>query len=494
MKYIFFAVSILFSLLIILIYLSAHSEYWSFLRGVPHLDFLFVSFSIYLSFTLIFEILALKLQNLKYTRIFPFLLSLPLNLYLSQYFFLKKIGYWETADIPHMIQLVLNSLGGIFMIFGISLIIGSAILKKREAILSEIPAKTAIGIVVITFYLFWLGYFHQLNAKAISIGLGIMTISAAFLLRKSPLLKWLNSLKNMESPKIIGHLSFWMIGVFIALNFFENLRPIPKGYDGMTIYANLSFLLNEYGALVKGFGAYNYSLFSSLGLILFSKPEFVLLSNFSFYLLFLVTLYFLARKYFSIPVSLLTVASVQAIPMLNRMAFMQQKVESSLLFFSLVLIILFLELMEKKDRSSLLVVGVIAGFLFAIKYPSIVLVLALFSGLWYSRLGLWGLLSITSLTIYFVLVSGIDEFSGLSFYHIESSWLKNTLLICGFSFLAIAYLKLSSTFLDLLKKTMLIGIISFITFIPWGIKHYQEGKSMTVKILLYGKSLSPNER
>ena len=297
-----------------------------------------------------------------------------------------------------------------------------------------------------------------------------------------------------QKPGIIGHFSLWIISIFITLNFFENLRPIPKGYDGMTIYANLSFLLKEYGELVKGYGSYNYSLFSALGLILFDNPEFVLLTNFGFTILFLLSLFFLSKKFLNTPLSLLVVASTQAIPMINRMAFMQQKVETSLLFFSIILIALFWELIQEKKLSLVLLIGLLAGFLFGIKYPSIILVFALISALWYLKLGVLGVVGIGMWIAYFIIASKLDEFSGLSFYHNESLILNRSLLLGGLFIFIILLIQKKDALLSTIKTSVLIGIVAGLSFIPWGIKHWQETKNMSINSLLYGKSQSPNEQ
>jgi len=494
MKHFYTALSVFFSIIVIFYYLYTHPEYFSFFKGLPHLNFILFSLLFYGLLALCFEFIALKLQNLKFLSFTPFLLILVFNFYASQYFFLKQIGYWETADLWHMTKLISNSIGGLILIFGSCLIIGSAILKNRPAKFSEIPVKSGLGIMAVTYFLFILAYFKALNFTTISLGLTIMVIISINFIRKTPWKTWMNSLKYLDSPNILGHFSLWMLGIFITLNFYENLRPVPKGYDGMTIYANLSYLLKDYGELIKGFGSYNYSLFSSLGLILFEKPEFVLLMNFAFYILFIFALFVLGKKFLSTSLSLLVVASVQSIPMLNRMAFMQQKVETSLLFFSIILIALSWEMIEEKKPFLIVLVGLIAGFLFGIKYPSIILVLALISGLWYINLGVWGLVGISMAISYFILVSGIDEFSGLSFYHNVSEKLNYALLFGGLSILGILYFKQKTALINSIKTSFIIGIIAGLTFIPWAIKHYNETNSLSVNALLYGKSQSPNEQ
>lgn len=494
MKHFYIALSVFFSIIVIFYYLFTHPEYFSFFKGIPHLNFIVFSFLVYGLLALGVEIIALKLQNLKFLSFTPFLLILVFNFYASQYFFLKQIGYWETADVWHMTKLIASSIGGLILIFGSCLIIGSAILKDRPAIFSEIPLKSGLGIIAVTYFLFILAYFKALNFTNLSLGLSIMVIISIFFIRKTPWKTWIYSFKNLDSFKFLGHFSLWILGIFITLNFYENLRPVPKGYDGMTIYANLSYLLKEYGELIKGFGSYNYSLFSSIGLILIEKPEFVLLMNFGFSILFIFALFILAKKFLNTSLSLLLVASVQGIPMLNRMAFMQQKVETSLLFFSIILIALFWEMIQEKKLSLIILVGIFAGFLFGIKYPSIILVLALISGFWYINLGVWGLVGISMAICYFILVSGIDEFSGLSFYHNESKKLNYSILFGGLFIFGILYFKQKTALILSFKTSIVIGIIAGLTFIPWAIKHYHETNSLSVNSLLYGKSQSPNEQ
>lgn len=173
---------------------------------------------------------------------------------------------------------------------------------------------------------------------------------------------------------------------------------------------------------------------------------------------------------------------------------MQQKVETSLLFFSIILIAMFWAMIQEKKPGLIVLVGLFAGFIFGIKYPSIILVLALISSLWYINLGVWGLVGISMAISYFILVSGIDEFSGLSFYHKESKILNYSLLIGGLSILIILYFKYKTVLINSIKTSFVIGFIACLTFIPWAIKHYNETNSFAVNALLYGKSQSPNEQ
>jgi hypothetical protein len=484
-------VSVILSVLIISIYLYTHPEYWSFLDGIPHFDFLISSFFLYLLLALISEFIALKIQNLSFLRALPFILSIAVNLYLSQYFYLKKIGYWETANILHFTKLIGSGAIGIFLIFGLSLLIGSSVLNKREATLNEIPLKTSLGIIILTYCLFFLGFLKLLNFNSILIFILALCCITILRIRRTPFLKFFKSSKDLETPHILGHISLWVLSIFIILNFFENLRPIPKGYDGMTVYANLSFLLKDYGELVNGYGAYNYSLFSSLGLFLLKKPEFVLLTNYLFYLLFLLSFFFLARNFFSLPISLLAVVAVQAIPMLNRMAFMQQKVESSLLFFSIILIMLFLEFLKSEKLGILILAGIVTGFLFGIKYPSIILIIGLLSGLWYLKLGAIGILAYAVSVLFLLLRLKLDDFSGLAYFHQDSFATKGALFLSGLALVVYLYLKKRAVFIKTLKSSLILTLISIFTFLPWAIKNYKESNNFSINSLLYGKTKSP---
>ena len=75
---------------------------------------------------------------------------LVFNFYASQYFFLKQIGYWETADVWHMTKLIASSIGGLILIILYFMVIMSslAIAINTKSIFTKLMV---IGLISIFF-------------------------------------------------------------------------------------------------------------------------------------------------------------------------------------------------------------------------------------------------------------------------------------------------------------------------------------------------------
>jgi len=74
----------------------------------------------------------------------------------------------------------------------------------------------------------------------------------------------------------VGFGSLFIILTFISLSFLQNNRPFPYGFDALAIYMNLPKLISEQNGLIAGFSPYYWSLFVSLGFILFDNLSVVI--------------------------------------------------------------------------------------------------------------------------------------------------------------------------------------------------------------------------
>lgn len=453
------------------------------------INFLGISILIYsLSFLLISKILKTN-KNLILFQLAPFFLTFIGNVFISEILFLKDIGYLENADLIHFSNLIALSLGSLVFIFLTCFFLGCFFGRNNEITPIEVLKKLSLGIIHITTILILIGIPGWLDSKIIWGLFGIIWI--AYLVQNFKT-KFEESLKILKFKIYVGywgHFSFWILSVFLSVNFLENLRPVPKGYDAMYLYSNLSFLIHDYGSLVKGFGAYNYSLFNSLPLFLFGNAEYSLIINFGFVFLGLLMFIVLARKILGLNQSLLISASLFSIPMLNKMTFMQHKVESMLMFFGLLLIYHFIEAIQiKLDRSKIISIGLIGGFLIGIKFTSIIFILSFFIGIWFLRFKIPGLLFSSFGTLLLLFLLNFDRYSGLDFYHQKNYWFWVLLVLPTLVLAIYLTVKNRNEFWDLIKNNAIIGFIALTTFSPWMVKNFNESGNFNLTSLIFGKN------
>ena len=155
-------------------------------------------------------------------------------------------------------------------------ILGNLDLPKWDKIIISI----GLGIFGLTLLLMILGG-GGLLINYIIIPIGILLL-LVFRKRGSGFLKdiFLNPIIEKNKISLLGFSSLWLLVFWITINFIGILRPIPFGYDSLTLYIKLPALINDYAALVPGNQPYNWSLFMSLGYLVFNQTEFVLAISF----------------------------------------------------------------------------------------------------------------------------------------------------------------------------------------------------------------------
>lgn len=486
------AFSIVFGLLVCSFYLYTHPEYAEIGKSPPRFQIFFLLLLAYSIPLFTEKILQSKIQNFKLPVLVPILLTFIAGLYVPQYFFLNEIGYLKGADFVFYTGLVSSVLGGTLWIVLVSWLTGAvldaAIGTLSQSNLQRIMLQTARGIMVFTLVLFLLGTLNALHATSLWIYSGII-LTFGIVFRK----KLIKSV-SIPSSKIADfsywqHLLIFGIVTVLAANFIEQLRPIPTGYDGMTVYANLSFLLADYQHLVPGFGAYNWPLFASSGLVLFKKSEMVLMANFQIIVLSLITFYSLLKTHYGKTPALLGVLLIAALPSFNRMVYMQQKVEGAFLFFTLILLIQVFQFLKNPQHKGLIFqIGLTAGFLFGIKPTSILLIIPIVIGIWFLTTRYWGLIAATCGSLLVLMNANLDFFSGLSMLNNPSQtylWILSGGLFVS---LTILFIQNKQSMWRTIKTTAIIAAALLLAFAPWAYKNSLEIDQLSFTGIVQGRT------
>lgn len=177
-----------------------------------------------------------------------------------------------------------------------------------------------------------------------------------------------------------------------------------------------------------------------------------------------------------------------ALPALNRMIYMQQKVEGAVLFFILILLIQIFQLLKKPNHYWLVFqIGLTAGFLIGIKPTSILLIIPIVIGIWYIHTGFWGLLSATCGALLLLMNANLDFFSGLFLLNSPSStylWVLAVGMI-GSSTIILIRNKVSTWFS--IKTTAILVVALLLAFTPWAFKNIQEIDQLSITGIVQGR-------
>ncbi len=404
--------------------------------------------------------------------------------------------------------------------------------------------RTALGIMLITFTLFFLGIFHLLYIFIIApLFTAILLLNWRITIQviKATLLKPIEISRKFNA---LGIFSFLFLATFLVFDFVQILRPFPLGTDSINLYVNLPTLISEYAGLVDGHQPYNWSLFMSLGLVVFGRVDVVLALAFFGGILTLLALFRLSRKWLDVNHTMFCLLLFFSVPMINFLSYMDMKIDLGLLYFAICILILFVNWVAQPDLTKakkvpikasvtkrkkgvkqqklppksapinsyiiktksffanrmplvltenriVVLMGLFAGFAFGIKMTTLLIFFALMTALWYAEGGIWTFCSAVFLVAGTMFLLRLDEQALLRQYHQNVSILQWILLVIGLGLGLYIGLNRRQAMLQLIKKSSIISIFFMLPVLPWLGKNWLETKSFSTEALLNGKKAFP---
>lgn len=379
----------------------------------------------------------------------------------------------------------------------------------------------AIGIVGLVLLVFILGVFGILSPFILY---PILILILGLFWKKS-----LTFFKNTfwtpiqleKDLNLIGLISFFITVFFVAINFIQIVRPYPFGFDALSLYVNLPSLIYDYGALVRGYQPYNWSLWMALGYILFGKTEFVLALSFSGGLLSLFAFYHIARKWLNINYALLCVALFYSLPSINFQSYKDMKIDLGLLYITLCVVLLLINWVTQnfpgspnqeketetyakpsstgentffaflKKHQLIILMGILSGFGLGVKFTMLFVLVSLLSIFWYVYNGKLAFIGAFCLGMASILILRIDDMSGARDYHLFADMLQWVLLSAGLILIGFTFFRNRAGFVNSLKVSVIYTFLMILVFLPWPIKNILESEKVNATTILFGAPTGP---
>lgn len=388
---------------------------------------------------------------------------------------------------------------------------------------SNLPLiQIALGIMILTFLLFFLGLIGLLNGFVlVPISLLILALywRHTYQIIKDTLF---TPLKIPSELNTLGIFSFLFLALFLVFNFVQILRPFPIGADSLRLYVNLPSLIADYSGLVAGNQPYNWSLFMSIGLVVFGRIDVVLALSFLGGLLALFALFQLSRKWLNVNYSALVLLLFYSPPMVNFLSYMDMKIDMGMLFITLSILLLYYDWvvprnnengiqtkkgfgLEKattffknriplilKQNGILVLIGLLAGFAFGIKLTVLFFFLALHCMIWFFKGNKLTFLASFFLCFAAIFILQLDAQAGLRQLHHNINVLQWSLLAIGMGLMVYLFIKQKKKVIELATYSLIIGGFFVLPILPWLGKNYSETERLSVTTLLNGKKASPN--
>lgn len=375
----------------------------------------------------------------------------------------------------------------------------------------------AVGIIVITLLMMMAGFFNWLNMWFM-----IVMVTLLLGMNINGTLTFLKRVFKSKTTKTKIHILHFpalvILLIFIATNLVSVIRPLPIGFDSMNLYINNAQLISEYNSLVQGGQAYNWTLFVSSGLVFYKNIVVTLTLSMLPGILSAITVFFISRKVTTPGWSLTIAALFYSLPFILWQSINELKTDLGLLLFLLLSVYAYIEFhqLHKAGRIKVplingskgifngirtafhnpynlfwILIGVLLGYSFGIKYTSAIFILALFSIVLFRSAGFRGLF-----TGYFITIASIYIFKlyGFSIIGFDPVARLNLIYVSG-GLAAIAFvysfIKDRKGILAGMKNLLIIGLFAGLVFVPWMYKNYSEHGVFSVDNLLIGKKALP---
>lgn len=312
---------------------------------------------------------------------------------------------------------------------------------------------------------------------------------------------------------------FILSTLLISVNLISAFRPFPIGWDDLWAYMNYAQLLAESWTIFNVAAMFSWEAFTGIWYIFNSPTQAFFLNNvwwiLSFVLLIAIFWDLLkskTKKFFvNIPLLLSTIFI--AMPMFIFEQAKDMKLDPGLFFVSITALYLIIKLLLNSKENSFknkilsffwnknttigskyiyyIVIWIILGFSFSIKFTSLLLISGIFALVFYARLGLSGLL--WYLGIFFAIFTkfGLWKMMNVSYPNDDIAFVNNFSLISAVIwviFIVYALIinkeKIKGFFIKIIS--ILLWII--VALLPWFVFNYSNSDTLNMQAFLSGKS------
>lgn len=479
----------IWGLVTFVLYFQMHDSFSYAIFAGRHIGYVIIALSVFSG--LVYAVTHQK----KWAKFLP--TGLGIMLYVLVGLLMVQVSLVGVFDIPGPVRWDKIMMLDIAHLLGLGLILSGTILngyffmpllKIEEQSSIFRPSVFGLGILVITLINFLLGSLHLIYIPFSWIPLAWPILLAP---KKSwKILKefWWSPIKGIQEVKWSGWLAIWIIGLFTILNFLEGIRPVPKGYDSLTQYYNLVQIIGQTEQLAEGFGAYNWLLYVGIGKFAFGLDSLSFVLSNSMVFFSTIALYFLAQNWVSKNTALMIAAFLMATPLINVVPGLQQKVEGGILLFSIIGVHTLLSILEDRPNMKwyLIWLGLLCGYLFGIKYSTLILIWSFLGVIsWYFG-NFWTLISVVGFILAGVIFLNLDAYSGLDLEHLNRNrtvyWLLGVASVSGI----VAMTDSLVQWKKIIMSYLLLFVGGILPFTPWLVKHYGETESLQITDLLNG--------
>ena len=320
-----------------------------------------------------------------------------------------------------------------------------------------------------------------------------------------------NNLYVKIAPKLIfTEFLFIVLTLFLSVNLISIVRPFPIGWDELWVYMTYAKMIAEIWSISELWWMISWQVFTWIG-YLFDSPVLAFVLNnvwgFSSIILIIAILghVFKDRKETMLPLTTLWATLFFTMPMIIFQQAKDMKLDPGLFFVSIAVLYLLYDFYLQKDKDSkeknnntkkynikfFLIIGMLLGFSFSIKFTSLLLISAVFWVLFYTRL--WILWFLWYISMYIAIFTGLWLWGFLNILIPESATMYIVIisLIIGVSWIYVWAMNFSHQYYTKFFSRMLALLAWILIAIsPWLVSNIATSGGISIDNILNWKASS----
>ena len=488
---------IVWSVWVFVNYFIHHSAYFYAISQAPYLKTIFILVFVSIGAFFLYSKDNFKLRGWK---VYVFLLLLLMIVYYS---FADEASIFRGSVIKYQFFFLINNIFlhlGTLLIFLCCYAVGIRFLNPFKGVLNVHHNRIlgiVIGMALFTFLLMILAALGFLQTWAL-----VPIILLLLIWQRKECWSFIKYV--FWNPINTKKVSFWtfaivmVVLIFTAFNLVGSIKVFPLGFDGVVLYQNITKSLLHSQQLISGGQAYSWSLFTSLGPLIFGSMVFSIFLSHIMGVLCMWAMFHLGRIFLSRSATWIAIVLFYILPAVSFHNFVDEKVDLAFLFVCISIFIFFLKYGDSiqykfltKNKTSnwfFSLLGLLLGFAMGIKYLGLLLIIGVVSMIIYQWGGIKAYLSsmLTFLALLFLVK--INSFAYISITSIERYMIVGILGFLGIGILVFYYKQFDWTKgFKVIKNIFIIFIATGLSFMPWAIKNVAESGAFSSKNLLYGK-------
>ncbi len=351
-----------------------------------------------------------------------------------------------------------------------------------------------IGLSIATFILTSLGIGTQYPIM----GLVVVILLARYkvileLLENDITRKWLSTRASS-----IDYGLFFFILIAVAFYFIGAYKLFPIGFDSAAKYQNISNIVFETGSLVPGQAPYYWSLFTSIGAIMFGSISVSIFLSHAALVLVLIGLYCLSSKLLSLRYSMLFIAFLAYLPGISFLSYFDAKVDLgyvAILLAGLVYYTTYIRDYQEGVKTNWIkvyaTIGLIIGFAVGVKYLAILYAAGIVGVILYRWGGARLILSNVFLFSGVLLFFNVQKFGYLDISQVERWGIVISSLVLSLGLLlSQRNIFKGKEWQKILKYISVMTLAALVVFSPCMIKNGIESNGLDFKNIMLGSSSS----